>query len=736
MTTVLPNKIIRFLKDHWFSVMMGAIGTFGVVFYTVTATRYSNVFFERNRAYVVGLVFIVLFALTIIIVIYYVERQQSIQKELFRTSAELSSSEQRLRGILEHTNDVIFALDEEGVITFVSPNAARALGYSVEEIMGTHFSWLLTDESRRVASYHFAMAAFGRTESENFDIEVAAADRRKVPMAARATAMRSGGKFMGVMGMLTDMSAARQAEADQVRYARALATLTAIGTSSYPPFDIDDKLVETLVSTLEITGMDAGALYIREEKDQALKLRVSHGLSDDFARAVGGIGVDEVDMVEAAEVSEDFTVFGVSHLPDRVRTAIAREGLEFVCAVPLMTRNRVTGSMIVSSRSESSLTENDASILLNVAQKLAVSLDNSLLLEQLVTSRNQIEATLESLDDPVVVLNVDARVSYVNSSFTRLLGVDRDYAIGSSLYDIIYENIQKFPEFPRERSTLEEQVWKRLREGPTQFEMRVRSGSAARIYRVVVTDIEVDGRVEGYVAVMHDITDYKRLDEMRSDFVAAASHQLRTPLASIVGFGETILHHFDRLDDEEKRDYTAIVVRQARKLASIVNDLLDFSRLEKGELGLEREKIYLPEIAADVVNDFRESNPDHDFSFAFGPDFPTVYADYFKVEHVLNNLVSNAVKYSPEGGTIEIGGRCANGAVEVWVSDQGLGISPDELDKLFARFYRSPPSKVIAQDGTGLGLYIVKMLVEAQGGEVSVESRPGSGSKFKFSLPL
>ncbi len=150
---------------------------------------------------------------------------------------------------------------------------------------------------------------------------------------------------------------------------------------------------------------------------------------------------------------------------------------------------------------------------------------------------------------------------------------------------------------------------------------------------------------------------------------------------------------------------------------------------------LERENIFIPELAGKVMLDFKVGSPDHRFHLDFDPRFPTVYADSFKVEHVLNNLVANSVKYSPDGGTITIGGKSLYDGVEVWVSDKGIGMTPEELDNLFDRFYRAPHQNVLTGPGTGLGLYIVKMLIDAHGGNIRVDSQPGQGSTFTIFLP-
>ena len=429
-------------------------------------------------------------------------------------------------------------------------------------------------------------------------------------------------------------------------------------------------------------------------------------------------------------------MLGTSHLPAPARGALEAEGVDFVCIIPLITRESLAGALAVSRHSAHRLEEKDVQVLRNIALKLAVALENSTLLQQLVASRTQFEATLESMDDPVVVLDVDRRITYVNGRLERLFGLAREGLIGKDLGEALYEHQELLGGGSFDVEELEKALDSRLSGSGIPFEAVFGTAVGRRDFEVVITNIEIDGRTEGRVCIMHDVTGFKRLDQLKSDFVAAASHQLRTPLASIVGFAETILHHFSRIDDHDKREYLQIVVKHARKLAGVVNDLLDFSKLEKGELALERESMYVPDVASSVIGDFTESCPDHVFLLEFEDGFPTVNADYFKVEHILNNLVANAVKFSPDGGTVRIGGSRSGGAVEVWVADQGIGISVEEMDKLFTRFYHSPPGKIINKAGTGLGLYIVKMLVDAHGGEVSVANEPAGGARFTFTLPV
>ena len=391
--------------------------------------------------------------------------------------------------------------------------------------------------------------------------------------------------------------------------------------------------------------------------------------------------------------------------------------------------------MSLFSHKPARLDNEEMELLQSVAQKLAIALENSRLIEELVKSHTQLEAILESMDDPVGVVDASGEIAYANSRLETLLGRPRGEIIGRNVINVVLEEQEMLPDLTGTPEQKSEAIRRRLAAGSIPLEVSVMIGKDLHDFQVVITGIDSAGDTVGYVCVMHEITGYKRLDQMKSDFVAAASHQLRTPLASIVGFSETILNHFNNLSSSDIKEYTEIVARQGRKLAAIVNDLLDFSRLEEGVLTLERKSIFIPELAGEIMLDFKVGSPDHRFHLDFDPRFPTVYADSFKVEHVLNNLVDNSVKYSPDGGTVTIGGKSVHNGVEIWVSDEGIGMTREELDNLFARFYRAPHQKVLIGPGTGLGLYIAKMLIDAHGGNISVNSQPGQGSTFTIFLP-
>jgi two-component system phosphate regulon sensor histidine kinase PhoR len=243
--------------------------------------------------------------------------------------------------------------------------------------------------------------------------------------------------------------------------------------------------------------------------------------------------------------------------------------------------------------------------------------------------------------------------------------------------------------------------------------------------------------LKGSSAVFTDITELRRLERVRQDFVANVSHELRTPITAILGYSET-LRSGALSDAAHAPQMVEIIHRQSQRLSELVNDLLELSRLDSGELAMRRGPVHLTEVterAAEVVRPKASSK-----RLTMSLDVPAdlwSYGDEKAVEQVLINLLDNAVKYTPEGGgSVTVRAHAgAGGQVILEVGDRGLGIEPQHLPRLFERFYRVDRGRSRDMGGTGLGLSIVKHLVSAMGGEVRVRSQPGEGSTFTVCLP-
>lgn len=228
----------------------------------------------------------------------------------------------------------------------------------------------------------------------------------------------------------------------------------------------------------------------------------------------------------------------------------------------------------------------------------------------------------------------------------------------------------------------------------------------------------------------------READRLKSQFISAISHELRTPLTSIKGYSTSLLRPDVIWDRETTREFLQAIDERADDLRDLIDKLLHMSRMESGTLRLEREPVLISHLARKVVDEMKARTQKHNFSLNFPSSFPVVEADSRHIELVLRNLVENAVKYSPRGGRITVQGWVDAGWVGVSVGDEGVGIASEHLDKIFDRFYRVYDTETKGIGGSGLGLSIAKGLLEAHGGSIWVQSTPGRGSTFFFSLPL
>ena len=243
------------------------------------------------------------------------------------------------------------------------------------------------------------------------------------------------------------------------------------------------------------------------------------------------------------------------------------------------------------------------------------------------------------------------------------------------------------------------------------------------------------GEREGMILVFHDLTRLKQLERTREEFVANISHELRTPLSLIKGYVETLLDGA-RHNPEVAERFLKIIERNTNRLDLLIQDLLTISALESGRMRLNLQPVDLHALVEKVFGDLHARAQTKNVKLANELPLLTASGDADRLDQVLGNLVDNAIKYGRASGTVTVGGtKRADGRLEIFVRDDGPGVPPEALDRVFERFYRADKARSRDQGGTGLGLSIVKHIVQAHGGEVRVESEPGAGATFFFSLP-
>lgn len=353
--------------------------------------------------------------------------------------------------------------------------------------------------------------------------------------------------------------------------------------------------------------------------------------------------------------------------------------------------------------------------------RLASTLETSL--GDLQAERDLKTRILEAMHDGVAVVDTHGRVVLVNAALRSMFLVGTD-AVGKLLIETVRH---------AQLSTMLERARAEHDDRPVEIEV---PGLKPR--RILVQAASLSGGDEGdegMLFVFVDVTELRRLESLRRDFVANASHELRTPIAAVRSATETLRTH--ALEDRTAATrFVDIIERNAQRLQSLVEDMLELSKLESNEFKLKRERVELQRVVPIVLALFRERAEKKGvrLSADLPPALAPIEGDARALEHVLSNLVDNAVKYCPAGSRILVGASELNGRVRLVVSDTGPGIAPEHLDRVFERFYRIDAGRSRELGGTGLGLSIVKHMVEAMRGRVSVESIVGQGSTFSVLL--
>ena len=364
-------------------------------------------------------------------------------------------------------------------------------------------------------------------------------------------------------------------------------------------------------------------------------------------------------------------------------------------------------------------------------------------LEQQIAERKRAEQVLresekryrdlyEEAPNAYFSVGVDGYVKRANRSATELLGYSRDELVGRPVSDL-------YADTPNGKAKAQG-VFQRFLAGEEihdeELEMRRANGSKVWVSLSVRPIHDKEGRVVASRSVVVDITEHKKLDQLKDDFIGLVSHELRSPMTVIMGAINTVLTEGAYLSPEETRQLLKDAASEAESLSHLLGNLLELSRVQADRLVLHAEAIEVKKVVQDAVEEIKRQSSAHQFVVSAPRKLPPVHADPLRLERILYNLLENAVKYSPQGGEIRVSVRQQKEHLVIGVSDQGVGISPSDQAKLFGPFQRLEESRPDGVRGVGLGLLVCRRLVEAHGGQIWVESEPGRGSTFFFTLPL
>jgi PAS domain S-box-containing protein len=502
--------------------------------------------------------------------------------------------------------------------------------------------------------------------------------------------------------------------------------------------DLDTVLTRILRAATEMLAGRAGLIALREQPARGEQdgsagffIRAQHRVSPEFVRHF-----ETVLQNTTSAALDDPARHIIAELERRLHM-LARSGpfnLQGTIGLPLEAQGDLVGLLLVFRASASPSTRNERKILQAFADHAAVAVTNARLYALVSHEKRQLDAILEGSADGIMILDSGHRVLRWNRALAQLSEVNASAAIGRGHDDVISWN--KKPD--TNLADAEARGWPFGRAAPLYVEgdLCQPDGEGTPVGVTYAPIFDRQKRLVNLVANVRDITRFREAEKLKSTFISVISHELKTPVSLIKGYADTLLREDARWNKETINASLTVIEEEADRLTHLIDNLLDASRLQAGGLQLNLSTVRLDKLAAGLVRKFQNQTDKHELNVRFPADFPAIEADEERLRQALSNLISNAIKYSPEGGPVTISGRVAQREAVVTVADLGAGLPTGELERVFDRFHRAATSATESAQGAGLGLYLARAVIEAHDGRIWVHSDPGQGAAFHFSLPL
>jgi len=405
-----------------------------------------------------------------------------------------------------------------------------------------------------------------------------------------------------------------------------------------------------------------------------------------------------------------------------------------IVALPLQIGGKTVGLMyVLRPYFTESFSSSDQRVLSAFADQVAISVQNALLAAQLAQERYKIESILESSADGIMTIDSERCILAFSAGMERLTGWKKEETIGRHCFEVLRLKDSQGADLCQTKCPIV-----RGADGFLSLDgiTTTKDGQEAYVGMNYSMLRSPDRGLLTTVVNVRDISRLRQIENLRSALLATVSHELQTPISIIKAYASTLARPDVQWNEQTIKDKLQAIEEERDRLSELVSKLLYTSRLESGELSLNRLLLDLPTEVHKVARRVTEQTEVQKIEVDFPPDFPPVLADPEKVEEVLTNLIENAIKFSPQGGTITVKGEISQSEILVTVTDEGIGIPLRDQEWVFDRFYRVEDDSTKSTRGTGLGLYICKTLIEAHGGRIWVESELGKGSRFTFSLPI
>jgi len=486
-----------------------------------------------------------------------------------------------------------------------------------------------------------------------------------------------------------------------------LARLSQSITASLDPESVLSAIVEAAV---ELTGAEEGALLLVDEETGELYMRASKNFQEDFVRT---FRLPIQDTLAGSVVRTGQPVLLDESTPQKIKTAYLVHGLVYV---PLQYKGQVFGVLGVDNRhSRFQFQKRDVQLLTTLADYAAIAIQNARLYNDTRLERNKLETILRRIQDGVIVVDQGGRILLINQAAISALNLNESDLIGKLARQVIaYPDLVELLELS-------------TRSLSSRLELTVEDGRVFDVQRTPIPDV-------GTAVTLHDITQLKKIDRIKSEFVSTVSHDLRSPLTAILGYVELI----ERAGpvNELQQEFIRRVQASVQNITHLVDDLVNLGRIEAG-FDTRKESFSLKQVLDHAIENFKKAleRKGHRLVMELPEDLPLFLGNPVQIRQMFEHLLDNAIKYTPPGGKITIHGQVEQEQIILQFCDTGIGIPVSDLPFIFDKFYRASNAGAEVS-GSGLGLAIVKSIVESHQGRIWVESTLGQGTTFTVVLPI
>jgi signal transduction histidine kinase len=490
--------------------------------------------------------------------------------------------------------------------------------------------------------------------------------------------------------------------------------------------DLKKLLGRILNISVEMLAGQAGIILLRAETGK-WQVAATHGIPQAFLTHTESI-------LEQIDHGDDPLNTEVPEINRQLQDATYSASLGFLTGVglPLVVRQQVIGIIFIFRSYPDVFSNNDRVLLSSFGSQAAIAVHNAMLYTQVHQEKQRLDALLDSAADGILILSPDKTIERANIALGRFLAL-RPSHIVSKKHDQVIRWAKPPQGTPLEIA--EAGGWPLTPQAYLYVEGDlVRKDQPPLPVGITYAPLfSPEGVLVNIIATVRDITRFRQADELKSTFISVISHELKTPVALIKGYVSTLRRDDATWDRAVVQDSLAVIEDEADRLTEMIENMLDASRLQAGGLNIKLADVNLAEVARRLVERFQTQTNRHTLVSSVPADFPIILGDETRLEQVLSNLISNAIKYAPEG-EICVSGEARPNQVILCVSDHGPGIAQEDIPHVFDRFYRAP-SAVKQTKGAGLGLYLASQIVEAHGGKMWVDPKPEEGAKICFSLP-